>query len=106
MPFLLALYFLAYVDRTNVGVAKIGMQRELGFSDDVIGFGAGIFFAGYLLLEIPSTLMVERWSARLWIGRIMISWGVVATLMGFVQTPSQFYWLRFALGLTEAGFFP
>lgn len=106
MPFLLVLYFLAYIDRTNVGIAKLGMQRELGFSDEVIGFGAGIFFAGYLLLEIPSTLMVERWSARLWIGRIMISWGIVATLMGFVQTPTQFYWLRFALGVTEAGFFP
>lgn len=106
MPFILVLYFFAYVDRTNVGVAKLGMQSELGFSDEVIGLGAGIFFLGYLLLEIPSTLMVERWSARLWIGRIMISWGIVATAMGFVQTATQFYWLRFALGLTEAGFFP
>lgn len=106
MPYLLVLYFFAYVDRTNVGIAKIGMQRELGFSDEVIGFGAGIFFAGYLLFEIPSTLIVERWSARLWIGRIMITWGIVATLMGFIQTETQFYWLRFALGLSEAGFFP
>jgi ACS family tartrate transporter-like MFS transporter len=106
MPYILVLYFFAYVDRTNVGIAKLGMQRELGFSDEVIGLGAGIFFLGYLLLEIPSTLMVERWSARLWIGRIMISWGIVATAMGFVQTETQFYWLRFALGLTEAGFFP
>lgn len=106
MPFLLLLYFFAFVDRTNVGIAKLGMQRELGFTDEVIGFGAGIFFAGYLLLEIPGTLFVERWSARLWIGRIMITWGVVATLMGFVQTATQFYWLRFALGAAEAGFFP
>ncbi len=106
MPFLLVLYFLAYVDRTNVGIAKLGMQRELGFTDEAIGFGAGIFFAGYLLLEIPSTLLVERWSARIWIGRIMISWGLVATLMGFVQTATQFYWLRLALGAAEAGFFP
>lgn len=106
MPFLLVLYFLAYIDRTNVGIAKIGMQRELGFTDEVIGLGAGIFFLGYLLLEIPGTLIVERWSARLWIGRIMITWGIVATLMGFIQTAKQFYWLRFALGAAEAGFFP
>src|SRR5262245_27999284 len=82
------------------------MQRELGFTDEVIGFGAGIFFVGYMLLEIPGTLIVERWSARIWIGRIMISWGIVATLMGFVQTATQFYWLRFLLGAAEAGFFP
>jgi MFS family permease len=106
MPFILVLYFFAYVDRTNVGIAKLGMQRELGFSDEAIGLGAGIFFLGYLLLEIPSTLMVERWSARLWLGRIMITWGIVATAMGFVQSVTQFYWLRLALGLAEAGFFP
>lgn len=106
MPYLLVLYFFAYIDRTNVGIAKLGMQRELGFSDEVIGFGAGIFYAGYLLFEIPSTLFVERWSARLWLGRIMITWGVVATAMGFIQNATQFYWLRFALGLAEAGFFP
>jgi MFS transporter, ACS family, tartrate transporter len=82
------------------------MQRELGFTDEVIGFGAGIFFVGYMLLEIPGTLIVERWSARIWIGRIMITWGIVATLMGFVQTATQFYWLRFLLGAAEAGFFP
>jgi ACS family tartrate transporter-like MFS transporter len=106
MPYLLVLYFFAYIDRTNIGIAKIGMQRELGFTDEVIGLGAGIFFVGYLLFEIPSTLFVERWSARLWLGRIMITWGVVATLMGFVHTETQFYWLRIALGFAEAGFFP
>ena len=106
MPYLLLLYFFAFIDRANVGIAKLGMQLDLGFTDEVIGFGAGIFFAGYLLLEIPGTLIVERWSARLWIGRIMISWGIVATLMGFVETATQFYWLRFALGAAEAGFFP
>lgn len=106
MPFLLLLYFFAFIDRTNVGIAKLGMQGELGFTDEVIGFGAGIFFAGYVLLEIPGTLIVERWSARVWIGRIMITWGFVATLMGFVQTAPQFAWLRFALGAAEAGFFP
>jgi len=82
------------------------MQRELGFTDEVIGLGAGIFFLGYFLLEIPGTLIVERWSARIWLGRIMITWGIVATSMGFIQTPQQFYWLRFALGAAEAGFFP
>jgi MFS transporter, ACS family, tartrate transporter len=106
MPFLLLLYFFAFIDRTNVGIAKLGMQRELGFTDAAIGFGAGIFFAGYLLLEIPGTLIIERWSARLWLGRIMITWGIVAVLLGFVQTATQFYWLRFALGAAEAGFFP
>jgi MFS transporter, ACS family, tartrate transporter len=106
MPFLLLLYFFAFIDRTNVGIAKIGMQRELGFTDQVIGLGAGIFFLGYFLLEIPGTLIVERWSARLWIARIMISWGIVASLMGFIATERQFYWLRFSLGAAEAGFFP
>jgi ACS family tartrate transporter-like MFS transporter len=106
LPFLLVLYFFAYIDRANIGIAKLGMQRELGFTDEVIGLGAGIFFLGYFLLEIPGTLIVERWSARIWIGRIMISWGIVATLTGFVQTAAQFYWLRFALGTAEAGFFP
>jgi MFS transporter, ACS family, tartrate transporter len=106
MPFLLLLYFFAFIDRTNVGVAKLGMQRELGFTDEVIGLGAGIFFAGYFLLEIPGSLIVERWSARLWIARIMITWGVVATAMGFIANKEQFYWLRFLLGAAEAGFFP
>ena len=76
MPYLLLLYLIAYIDRTNVGVAKLQMQGDLGFSDAVIGFGAGIFFLGYFLLEIPGTLIVERWSARLWISRIMILVGI------------------------------
>jgi ACS family tartrate transporter-like MFS transporter len=114
LPYLLLLYLIAYIDRTNVGVAKLQMQGDLRFTDAIIGFGAGIFFLGYFLLEIPGTLIVERWSARKWIARIMISWGVVATLMGFIgmgplnafSTTQQFYWLRFILGLAEAGFFP
>lgn len=113
-PYLLLLYLIAYIDRTNVGVAKLHMQGDLGFTDAIIGFGAGIFFLGYFILEIPGTLIVERWSARKWIARIMISWGFVAALMGFVGTPMlnfvstvhQFYGLRFILGLAEAGFFP
>jgi ACS family tartrate transporter-like MFS transporter len=106
LPFLIILYMIAFIDRVNVGYAKLQMNEDLKFSDAVYGFGAGIFFIGYLLLEIPGTLIVERWSARLWISRIMISWGIVAVLMGFVQTATQFYWLRFLLGLAEAGFYP
>ncbi|MFN0110675.1 MAG: MFS transporter [Blastocatellia bacterium] len=92
MPFLLLLYFLAYIDRTNVGVAALGMRLPLdkgglGFDEAIIGIGAGIFFIGYFLLEIPGTLIVEKWSASKWIARIMISWGIVASLMGFVGKP-------------------
>jgi len=119
MPYLLLLYFFAYVDRTNVSIAALQMKRPLGegglaFTDEIIGTGAGIFFLGYFLLEIPGTLIVERWSARKWIARIMISWGIIASLMGFIGTSwlgfasykNQFYLLRFILGLAEAGFFP
>jgi ACS family tartrate transporter-like MFS transporter len=108
------IYVLAYLDRANVGVAKLQMQQDLNFSEAVIGFGAGIFFLGYLLLDIPGSLIVERWSARKWIARIMVSWGLVAALMGFLGTPlfgsiglvTQFYGLRLLLGIAEAGFFP
>jgi ACS family tartrate transporter-like MFS transporter len=119
MPFLLLLYFLAYIDRTNVGVTALDMKKSLGagglgFDDDIIGTGAGIFFIGYFLLEIPGTLIVERWSARKWIARIMISWGIIASMMGFIGThwmnfsdnTTQFYVMRFTLGIAEAGFFP
>ncbi|MEO8027772.1 MAG: MFS transporter, partial [Bryobacteraceae bacterium] len=106
LPYLCLLYFVAYLDRTNIGIASLQMNQELGFSNEVYGFGAGIFFAGYFLLEIPGTLLVERWSARKWISRIMITWGMVACLTGFMRTSTEFYWLRFALGLAEAGFFP
>ena len=106
LPYLCLLYFIAYLDRTNIGIASLQMTRELGFSNEVYGFGAGIFFAGYFLLEIPGTLLVERWSARKWISRIMISWGLVAVLTGFIRNATEFYWLRFLLGLAEAGFFP
>ena len=108
------LYFLAYLDRANLGVAKLRMQQDLGLTDAIIGFGAGIFFVGYLLLDIPGSLIVERWSARKWIARILVSWGLMASLMGLVGMrlfgafglTTQFYSLRFLLGLSEAGFFP
>jgi ACS family tartrate transporter-like MFS transporter len=106
MPFLFVLYIIAFLDRINVSFAGLDMTRELGFSDQVFGFGSGIFFVGYVLLEIPGSLLVEVWSARKWIARIMISWGLVASLTGLIHTAGQFYWARFALGVAEAGFFP
>jgi len=106
IPFLFILYIVAFLDRINVGFAGLDMTRELKFSNDVFGFGAGIFFVGYVLLEIPGTLLVELWSARKWIARIMITWGLVAALTGLVHTAGQFYWARFLLGVAEAGFFP
>jgi len=106
LPFLFLLYIVAFLDRINVGFAALDMTRELGFSNEVFGFGAGIFFVGYVLLEIPGTLLVELWSARKWIARIMLTWGLVAALTGMIHTASQFYWARFLLGVAEAGFFP
>src|SRR5947207_2065840 len=106
MPYLFGLFVIAYLDRVNVSYAALQMKSELSFTDEVLGFGAGIFFWGYFLLEIPGTILVEKWSARRWIARIMISWGIVAMLMGFVHTKNEFYLLRFLLGVCEAGFFP
>jgi len=107
IPLCFISYVIAYVDRSNVAIAKLTMTRDLpGFDNAVIGFGAGVFFIGYFLLEIPGTLIVERWSARKWIARIMITWGIVAALTALVKTPFQFYVVRFLLGLAEAGFYP
>src|SRR5882672_10824248 len=107
MPFLFVLYVIAYLDRVNVGFAAAGgMKSELGFTDQVIGFGAGIFFIGYVALEIPGSILVEKWSARGWITRIMVSWGILAMITGFIHTKNQFYLIRLLLGAAEAGFFP
>jgi MFS transporter, ACS family, tartrate transporter len=106
LPFLFLLYIVNYLDRVNVAYANLTMQSDLGFSDEVFGTGAGIFFLGYVLLEIPGALIVERWSARKWIARIMISWGLLTVLVALVKTAHQFYWARFLLGCAEAGFFP
>src|SRR5882672_7277271 len=106
MPYLFLLFIIAYLDRVNVGYAALQMKGDLGFTNDILGFGAGIFFIGYFLLEIPGSILVEKWSARGWIARIMISWGIVAILMGFIQSKTQFYTARFVLGAAEAGFFP
>lgn len=106
LPLLFLLYLLAYLDRINVGFAQLQMESALGFGDTVYGFGAGIFFIGFALFEIPSNLILHRLGARLWIGRIMVSWGVISTGMAFIQTPTHFYVMRFLLGVAEAGFFP
>ncbi len=106
LPFLFISYFIAYLDRANVAFAYAPMTTELGFSDAVYGLGTGLFFLGYFFLEIPSAVIVERFGARRWIGRIMISWGVVTVLFAFQRTAPQFYSLRLLLGLAEAGFFP
>ena len=106
IPFLFVLYVVAYLDRINVGFASLQMNRELGLSAAAFGFGAGIFFIGYFIFEIPSNLMLRRVGARIWISRIVISWGVVAMAMMLARGPKSFYLLRFLLGVAEAGFFP
>src|SRR5678816_178471 len=106
LPFIFLLYIVAYLDRANVAFAKLRMASDLNFSEEVFGLGIGIFFIGYLILEIPGALLVERWSARKWFARILISWGLVSALTALVRTPMQFYLARFFLGVAEAGFFP
>src|SRR4051794_24386745 len=102
LPLLFLCYIIAYVDRVNVSLAKLTMINDLpAFDDRVIGFGSGVFFIGYFLLEIPGSLLVERWSARKWISRIMVSWGFMAALTAAVKTPNQFYVVRFLRGLAE-----
>ncbi len=106
LPFLFLLYIIAFLDRMNVGAAALQMPADLGFNDRVIGLGAGVFFIGYVLLEIPGALIAELWSARRWIARIMISWGLITVLTGMIHTARQFYLARFLVGAAEAGFFP
>ena len=106
LPFLFLLYVVCFLDRVNLGFAALQMNHDLGFSPAVYGFGAGIFFLGYVLFEVPSNLVLARVGARRWIARIMISWGVVASAMMFIRGPLSLYALRFLLGAAEAGFFP
>ncbi|AXE99118.1 MFS transporter [Paraburkholderia hospita] len=105
-PLLMLSYVVAYLDRVNVGFAKLGMSADLGLSDAVYGFGAGIFFIGYFIFEVPSNIILHRVGARVWIARIMVTWGIVSMLTMFVTTTTMFYVMRFLLGLAEAGFFP
>jgi len=106
LPLMFVLYVIAYLDRANAGFAKLPMEQALGFPDYVFGWGFGLFFAGYLFLEVPGALLVEYWSARKWFARILVTWGFCSMGMALVQTPVQFYLARFLLGLAEAGFFP
>jgi len=106
LPFLFLLYIIAFLDRMNVGAAALQMPGDLGFNDRVVGLGAGMFFIGYVVLEIPGALIAERWSARRWIARIMISWGMITALLAFIHTAREFYLVRFLVGAAEAGFFP
>ena len=106
IPFLMLLYVVSFLDRVNVGFAALTMNADLGFTAEIFGFGGGIFFIGYFLFEVPSNLILEKVGARLWICRIMLTWGVVSMGMAFVTGPLSFYTLRFLLGVAEAGFFP
>jgi MFS transporter, ACS family, tartrate transporter len=106
LPFLFLVYMMAQIDRANVAFAGLSMTRELHFSNEVFGFGAGIFFFGYCLLQIPGAVLAQRWSARKWIAAVMIVWGLLASLTGLIQTSIQFNVIRFLVGLAEGGLFP
>ena len=106
IPFLMLLYFVAFLDRINVGFAALTMNKEIGLTAQMFGLGSGIFFLGYFAFEVPSTVILHKVGARFWIGRVMITWGLVSVAMAFARGPISFYVLRFLLGLAEAGFFP
>jgi len=106
IPFILVVYFVNYLDRVNVGFAALTMNRDLGLSPSVFGFGAGIFFLGYFVFQVPGNVILQRAGARRWIFCIMLAWGVISAANAFVQGPLSFYALRFILGVAEAGFFP
>jgi MFS transporter, ACS family, tartrate transporter len=106
VPFLFVLYVVAYLDRINVGFAALQMQKQLHFNDAVYGLGAGMFFAGYFIFQVPSNLLLQRVGAKLWIAVLMITWGIVSSSMIFVTSPRSFYFVRFLLGVAEAGFYP
>jgi sugar phosphate permease len=106
IPFLFFCYLAAYLDRVNVGFAKLQMQSELSFSETVYGFGAGIFFLGYVLFEVPSNIILHKVGARLWLARVMVTWAFISAGMAFVRSPTAFYVMRFLLGAAEAGFIP
>ena len=106
LPFLFLCYILAYLDRVNVGFAKLQMLKDLSLSDAAFATGAGIFFIGYFFFEVPSNILLKKFGARMWIARIMISWGIISACMIFVKGAWSFYAMRFLLGIAEAGFFP
>lgn len=104
IPFLFLLYIISYLDRANIGYAALEMNKELAISSEAFGLISGIFFIGYFLFEVPSNVMLKKYGARIWIARILISWGIIATLTSFAQNSMQLYILRFLLGVAEAGF--
>ncbi|NMG28899.1 MFS transporter [Aromatoleum evansii] len=106
VPFIMLLYFIAYIDRVNIGFAALTMKEDLGFTASILGFGAGIFFWGYFLFEVPSNIVLHKVGARMWIARVMVTWGIISGAMAFVEGPTSFYVMRFLLGAAEAGFFP
>ncbi len=106
IPFLVILFVMAFLDRTNIGFAALHMNDAIGITQTIFGLGAGIFFLGYFIAEVPSNILLHRFGARIWIARIMITWGIIAALMGFIHNGTQFIVLRFLLGIAEAGFFP
>lgn len=106
IPFLMLLYFVAFLDRINVGFAALTMNKDVGLTSQMFGLGSGIFFLGYFAFEVPSTVILHKVGARFWIGRVMVTWGLVSIAMAFTRGPISFYVLRFLLGLAEAGFFP
>ncbi|MNR91716.1 putative tartrate transporter [compost metagenome] len=106
VPFIMILYLIAYIDRVNIGFAAITIKEDLGFTASILGFGAGIFFLGYFLFEVPSNIILHKVGARIWIARVMVTWGIIAGGMAFVESSTSFYVMRFLLGVAEAGFFP
>ncbi|MDE2361814.1 MAG: MFS transporter [Hyphomicrobiales bacterium] len=106
IPFLIVCYFISYLDRVNLGFAALTFRQDLSITAEVFGLGAGIFFLGYFIFEVPSNLLLEKVGARIWIARIMITWGIISAAMALVQGPNSFYFVRFLLGVAEAGFFP
>lgn len=106
IPFIMVLYLIAYIDRSNISVAALQMNADLALSAEMYGIAAGIFYISYIIFEIPSNILLSRVGARLWIARIMMTWGVIAAGMSLVQTPTQLYVMRFLLGVAEAGFTP
>ncbi|RFB79752.1 MFS transporter [Methylovirgula sp. 4M-Z18] len=106
IPLIMVLYFVSYLDRVNIGFAALTMNKELGITDEAFGLASGIFFWGYFLFEVPSNIVLEKVGARIWIARVMITWGIISGAFAYVSGPASYYVLRFLLGVAEAGFFP
>ena len=106
IPFIMLLYLIAYIDRSNISIAALQMNADLALSAEMYGIAAGIFYISYIIFEVPSNILLSRIGAKIWIARIMVTWGIIAAGMSLVQTPTQLYVMRFLLGVAEAGFTP